>query len=60
MSMSVDFSAPESISHCYQLTQMARQLPASQELDEERLQAKNLVFHSVKKALAVIDNNKNK
>ncbi len=52
--MSVDFVSPESISHSYQLTQLARQLPQSQELAEERLQAKTLVFHTVKRALAVL------
>ncbi len=52
--MSVDFGSPESVSHSYQLTQLARQLPQPQELAEERLQAKNLVFHSVKRAVGVL------
>ncbi len=56
ISVSVDFVSPENVSHTYRLTKHARLLPQVKELPEDRLQVKNLIFHSVKDALAVLQN----
>ena len=54
MSVSVDFASPENLSHSFRLTQQLRHLPASQEVGEDRLQVKNVIYHSVKNALSVL------
>jgi hypothetical protein len=50
----VDFVSPENLSHSCHLVRQFRSLSESQQpAPEDRFQVKNLVFHSVKKALSV-------
>ena len=52
--MNVDFASPESLPMMFHLVQAMRAMPSSQELSEDKLQIKNIVFHAVKSALAVL------
>ena len=54
VSVNVDFASPESLPRMFHLVQAMRAMPASQELSEDKLQIKNIVFHAVKSALAVL------
>lgn len=58
ISASVDFSTPENLSHTFHLVEQLRKLPQCQVLAEDKLQVKNIIFHSVKTALAVIEDEK--
>ena len=51
----MDFCTPENASHSFALIEQLRRLPQPQLPAEDRLQVKNVVFHSVKNALAVIN-----
>ena len=54
ISVSVDFVSPENLSHSCHLVRQFRYLPERQlPPPEDRFQFKNLVFHSVKRALSV-------
>ena len=54
VSVNVDFASPESLPRMFHLVQAMRAMPSSQELSEDKLQIKNIVFHAVKSALAVL------
>ncbi len=54
-SVQLEFVSPESMSHCFYLIQSMRSLPTSQKLAEDKLQVKNIIFHAVKNALAVVE-----
>ena len=54
IAVSVDFASPEHLSHSFQLMREFRSLPENQDVVEDKLQVKNLIYHSVKNALAVI------
>ena len=56
--MNVDFASPESLPRMFHLVQAMKDMPASQELSEDKLQIKNIVFHAVKSALAVVNDSK--
>ncbi len=61
ISVCVDFVSPENLSHSCHLVRQFRFLSETQQpAPEDRFQVKNLVFHSVKKALSVREKNKNK
>ena len=61
VSVNVDFASPESLPRMFHLVQAMRAMPSSQELSEDKLQIKNIVFHAVKSALAVLkEGNKDK
>merc|ERR1712083_1266205 len=47
-----DFVSPENISHCLHLTQEFRHLTEHHTNHEDKLQIKNIIFHSVKSAIA--------
>jgi len=49
-----DFVAPEHITHCFQLTQEFRHLSDFHTNHEDKLQIKNIIYHSVKDALGVV------
>lgn len=55
MSISLDFVSPENLSHTFQLFRDLRKLPESQPVAEDKLQVKNLIFHSIKNALSVLE-----
>ena len=58
VSVNVDFASPESLPRMFHLVQSMRSMPPSQELSEDKLQIKNIVFHAVKSALAVLGKKK--
>ena len=58
VSVNVDFASPESLPRMFHLVQAMRAMPSSQELSEDKLQIKNIVFHAVKSALAVLEKKK--
>ena len=61
ISVCVDFVSPENLSHSCHLVRQFRFLSETQQpAPEDRFQVKNLVFHSVKKALSVREKNRNK
>ncbi|XP_057306304.1 uncharacterized protein LOC130644639 isoform X2 [Hydractinia symbiolongicarpus] len=49
-----DFVAPEHITHCFQLTEEFRHLSDYHTNHEDKLQIKNIIFHSVKDCLGVV------
>lgn len=51
-----DFVSPENLSHCFQLTQEFRQLSDTHSNHEDKLQVKNIIYHAVKDAIAVLQN----
>ena len=55
IAVSVDFASAEHLSHSFQLMRELRALPENQDVVEDKLQVKNLIYHSVKNALAVIE-----
>jgi hypothetical protein len=59
--VSVDFVSPENLSHSCHLVRQFRFLSESQQpAPEDRFQFKNVVFHSVKRALSVREKRKKK
>uniref|UniRef100_A0A1B6BYT9 [histone H3]-dimethyl-L-lysine(9) demethylase n=1 Tax=Clastoptera arizonana TaxID=38151 RepID=A0A1B6BYT9_9HEMI len=54
-----DFVSPENVSHCFHLTQEFRELSDTHSNHEDKLQIKNIIYHAVKDALAILDQVKN-
>ncbi|XP_053407749.1 daf-12-interacting protein 1-like isoform X2 [Mercenaria mercenaria] len=50
-----DFVSPENVHHCFQLTQEFRHLSAGHSNHEDKLQIKNIVYHAIKDATAVLN-----
>ena len=57
ISLSSDFVSPEHISHSFYLTRQMRYLSEQQMPAEDKIQIKNLIYHSVKNALSTLDTN---
>ena len=58
--MESDFVSPENVSQSYFMYRQLRHLPESQKQPiVDKLSVKNLIFHSVKNALATLERNKN-
>lgn len=55
ISLSSDFVSPEHISHSFYLTRQMRFLSEQQIPAEDKIQIKNLIYHSVKNALSTLD-----
>ena len=55
-----DFVSPENVAHCFNLTEEFRQLSGNHENHEDKLQIKNIIYHTVKDALAAFPSNENK
>jgi len=49
-----DFVSPEHVSHCFRLTQEFRYLSETHTNHEDKLQVKNIMYHSVKDAVSVL------
>ncbi|ODM94392.1 Lysine-specific demethylase 3A [Orchesella cincta] len=49
-----DFVSPENVGHCFHLTEEFRNLTDTHTNHEDKLQIKNIVYHTVKDAVAVI------
>lgn len=49
-----DFVSPENITHCFNLTQEFRELSDSHSNHEDKLQIKNIIYHTVKDAVACL------
>jgi len=49
-----DFVSPENISHCFTLTQEFRDLSDTHTNHEDKLQVKNIIYHAVRDALALL------
>ncbi|XP_065831692.1 lysine-specific demethylase 3A-like isoform X2 [Oscarella lobularis] len=49
-----DFVSPEHLVHCVKLTNEFRKLPETHANHEDKLQAKNIIFHSVKDAVGAL------
>uniref|UniRef100_A0A0K2TK63 JmjC domain-containing protein n=1 Tax=Lepeophtheirus salmonis TaxID=72036 RepID=A0A0K2TK63_LEPSM len=58
ISISSDFVSAESLPHSFYMVQSMRYLPESQAMGEDKLQVKNLIFHSVKDALKALSEEK--
>ena len=55
ISLSSDFVSPEHISRSFYLTRQMRHLSEQQIPAEDKIQIKNLIYHSVKNALSTLD-----
>lgn len=55
-----DFVSPENISHCFHLTQEFRDLSDTHSNHEDKLQIKNIVYHTVKDSISVLIHARNK
>ena len=55
ISLSADFVSPENLSHSFYLTRQMRYMSQNQNPDEDKLQIKNLIYHSVKNALSTVE-----
>ncbi|XP_053671219.1 lysine-specific demethylase 3A [Anopheles nili] len=51
-----DFVSPENISHCLKLTNEFRHLSKTHSNHEDKLQIKNIIYHTVKDAISCITN----
>ncbi|XP_014666037.1 PREDICTED: LOW QUALITY PROTEIN: lysine-specific demethylase 3B-like [Priapulus caudatus] len=49
-----DFVSPEGIGHCFALTQEFRELSDTHTNHEDKLQIKNIIYHSIKDAVSVL------
>lgn len=49
-----DFVSPEHLHHCFKLTQEFRHLSSTHSNHEDKLQVKNIIYHAVKDAVAVL------
>jgi len=49
-----DFVSPENVHHCFKLTDEFRKLSESHSNHEDKLQIKNIVYHSIKDSVAVL------
>jgi len=50
-----DFVSPESVSQCLRLMSEFRELSDNHSNHEDKLQIKNIIYHSVKDALSVLE-----
>ena len=58
--MAEDFVSPENVAHCFHLTQEFRHLSDNHTNHEDKLQIKNIIYHAMKDAVAVLLAHKNK
>lgn len=49
-----DFVSPENVSECFHLTQEFRALSDTHSNHEDKLQIKNIIYHTVKDALSTL------
>jgi len=49
-----DFVSPETVAHCFQLTQEFRHLSDSHTNHEDKLQIKNIIYHAMKDSIAAL------
>ena len=49
-----DFVSPETVAHCFQMTQEFRQLSESHTNHEDKLQIKNIIYHAMKDSIATL------
>jgi len=54
-----DFVSPENVSYCFQLTEEFRDLKEAHQNHEDKLQIKNIIYHSVKDSVSVLYQNMN-
>ena len=54
-----DFVSPETVAHCFQLTQEFRDLSDSHTNHEDKLQIKNIIYHAMKDSIAALAHAKN-
>lgn len=47
-----DFVSPENVAHCFNLTEEFRQLSQAHDNHEDKLQIKNIIYHTIKDSLA--------
>uniref|UniRef100_A0A1I8HL36 JmjC domain-containing protein n=1 Tax=Macrostomum lignano TaxID=282301 RepID=A0A1I8HL36_9PLAT len=52
--VATDFVSPENIKQCLQLTREFRQLSSAHSNHEDKLQVKNMIYHSVKDCVAIL------
>ncbi|XP_063313701.1 lysine-specific demethylase 3A [Pelobates fuscus] len=52
-----DFVSPEHVKHCFWLTQEFRYLSHTHTNHEDKLQVKNVIYHAVKDAIAILKTN---
>lgn len=57
--MAEDFVSPETVAHCFQLTQEFRRLSDSHTNHEDKLQIKNIIYHAMKDSIAALAHAKN-
>ncbi|KAL5022479.1 hypothetical protein ScPMuIL_001634 [Solemya velum] len=50
-----DFVSPEHLNHCFAMTQEFRLLSSTHSNHEDKLQVKNIIYHAVKDAVAVLN-----
>lgn len=50
-----DFVSPENVSYCLQLTNEFRNLPETHMNQEDKLQIKNILYHSIKESLQYVE-----
>ena len=55
ISLSSDFVSPENVSHSFFMTRQMRYLGEDQIPTDDKIQIKNLIYHSMKNALSTID-----
>lgn len=53
--MAEDFVSPEHVHHCVHLTQEFRNLTKKHTNRADKLQIKNIIYHTVKDALSALD-----
>ncbi|KAK3922935.1 Lysine-specific demethylase 3A [Frankliniella fusca] len=51
-----DFVSPENVSHCFHLTQEFRDLTDTHSNHEDKLQIKNIIYHTIKSAVSTLMN----
>jgi lysine-specific demethylase 3 len=49
-----DFVSPEHLRHCFRLTHEFRHLSDTHSNHEDKLQVKNIIYHAVKDAVAIL------
>lgn len=52
-----DFVSPEHLNHCFRMTQEFRLLSDQHSNHEDKLQVKNIIYHAVKDAVAILRGN---
>lgn len=50
----MDFVSPETVAHCFRLTQEFSQLSDSHNNHEDKLQIKNITYHAIKDSIAAL------